>query len=393
MNKHVKTKDIMKKVVCYLVLIIVATFLAVFISPVSAYECDPGDTECENAKANMEAKRNEATLFSQKASSVSEMIEQLDTDIENLETSIASNEKKIKKLNIEIEETEEKLEETKKALAEILVNMHFSDDSEPIRILAGSKSISDYAEKAAREEVAKQEIVTMSEKVKKIKNDLDEQKREVEEALRVNENEKLAAAAKRESQKSLKETYEKNADDAAAIASYWKSEVRRMTWKPAAAGGTGIRSNDARNTYPYGGNCGPGYIYEGDNVQYPYGGLICQCTDYVSWKAYEKWGIWNTWGGDAWQYIYAGGNHVPNNGKTTYVDSTPAPNTIAIWPMTCGPWGCNYGHVQWVESVNPDGTINVTEYNVDWPEGGCYEKDFCARDRHPSAGASFLHFE
>lgn len=392
MNKNTKIKEQFKKTISYVVLVLVATVFTASISPASAYNCDPGDTACEEAKANMEAKRSEADLFSQKASSVSEIIKQLDEDIANLEDSIAKNEKKIKKLNIEIEETEEKLEETKEALAEILVNMHFNDDSEPIRILAGSRSISDYAEKAAREEVAKQEIATMSEKVKKMKEDLDNQKAEVEEALRINESEKLAAGAKKESQKALKATYEKNADDAAAIASYWESEVRRMTWKPAASG-TGIRSDDARNTYPYGGNCGPGYVYEGDNIQYPYGGLICQCTDYVSWKAYEKFGIWNNWGGDAWQYIYAGGRAVPSNGHTTYVDSTPAPNTIAIWPMTCDAFGCNYGHVQWVESVNPDGTINVTEYNVDWPAGGCYAKDFCARDYHPSAGASFLHFE
>ncbi len=123
MNKNTKIKDRIRKTVSYVVLILVSIVFTASISPVSAYSCDPGDTECEEAKANMEAKRNEANLFSQKASSVSEIIEQLDEDIANLETSIAKNEKKIKQLNVKIKETEEKLEETKEALAEILVNM------------------------------------------------------------------------------------------------------------------------------------------------------------------------------------------------------------------------------------------------------------------------------
>ena len=97
MKKQTKTKEKINKVIGYIVLVFVATIFTASISPVNAYNCDPGDTACEEAKANMEAKRNEATLFSQKASSVSEIIEQLNTDIENLETSIATNEKKIKK--------------------------------------------------------------------------------------------------------------------------------------------------------------------------------------------------------------------------------------------------------------------------------------------------------
>ena len=390
MNKQTKIKEKIKKTVGYLVLVLMTTIFIASISPVSAYVCRAGDTECENAKANMEQKQSEARNFLQKASSVSELIEQLNDEIEDLDKSIASNEAKIKKLNKEIKETEEKLKERQTALAELLINMHFSDDSEPIRILAGSKSISDYAEKAAREEVAKQEVALASEKVKETKLELDRQKAEVELALEASESEKIVVDSKRENQKTLLAAYEKNANDASIAATYWENQVRAMAWRPPENGGSGRRSYDARNTYPYGGNCGPDYVYEGENLFYPYGGLVCQCTDYASYKAYERWGIMNTWGGDAWAYIYASGYYVPNSGANTYVDQTPAANTIAIWPAT---WTSPYGHVQWVESVNANGTINVTEYNVDWPENGCYVKDFCARDGVSAYGASFLHFE
>lgn len=390
MKKQTKIQK-SQKILGYSGIFLVAfALLAVIIVPASAYTCKTGDTECEEAKANMEAKRSEAYLFSKKASSVSEIIESLNAEISSLDKSIADNEAKIAKLNKKIAETEEKLEDTQEALAEMFINIHFSDDSEPIRVLAGSKSISDYAERAAREEVAKQEIAMMSEKVKKMKEELNNQKAEVEEALRASENEKIVVASKRESQQALKASYEKNADDASAVAKYWENQVRAMAWTPPSTSGSGRRSYDLRNTYPYASSCWEGYVYEGDNVVFPYGGLICQCTDYVKWKAYEKFGVTEGWGGDAWQYIYESGNYVPYNGRYTYVDSTPSPNSIAIWPAT---WENPYGHVQWVESINSDGTINVTEYNVNWPEMGCYMKDFCARNGHGTAGASFLHFE
>lgn len=393
MKKQTQKDRKIKAILGYLGIFVLAFGFVGLVSPVGAYSCNVGDTECEEAKANMEQKQSEARSFLKKASSVSELIEQLNDEIEDLDKSIASNEAKIKVLNKKIKETEQKLKDRQTALAELLVNMHFSDDSEPIRILAGSKSISDYAEKAAREEVAKQEVAMASERVKETKKELDNQKAEVEVALEASESEKIVVASKRENQKTLLATYEKNADDAAAAASYWEQQVRAMAWKPTGSAGSGRRSYDARNTYPYGGICSEDYVYDENvpgSIIYPYGGLVCQCTDYASYKAYEKWGITNSWGGDAWAYIYAGGKYVPNSGAETYVNQTPAANTIAIWPAT---WTSPYGHVQWVESVNADGTINVTEYNVDWADNGCYVKDFCARDGVSAYGASFLHFE
>ena len=192
MRKQIK----IKKNVGYLLITLMAFGFVKSIVPASAYICKNGDTECEEAKANMEAKQNEANAFTRKATSVAEIIEQLNADIASINAAIAEIEAEIKVLNIEIKQTEKKLKETQTALAEMLVNIHFSDDSEPIRVLAGSRSISDYAEKAAREEVAKQEVAMMSEKIKAAKEKLDQKKSEVEAKLKENEQAKLALADK-----------------------------------------------------------------------------------------------------------------------------------------------------------------------------------------------------
>ena len=363
--------------------LVVGILLSLVALPTMAYNCKPGDTECEQAKANMQQSQEEAADYTKKATSVEEIIEQLDTEIAELNGVIASNEAKVKKLNIEIKATEKKLSEEKSALAELLVNMHFSSDAEPILVIAGSTSISDLAEKAAREEVAKQEIAAASEKVKAAKEQFDKEKEEVEAVLRENESNRERLATKQSDQRELKAVYENKADDAEAVAAYWEKQVQAMAWTPPSnTTGSGSRWAGTGNTYPYRDNCPQ------DNVQYSaYGGAVCQCTSYASYKAYEKWGITNTWGGNAYSYENGAGRRVPNNGATTYVDSSPAANTIAIWKSG------EYGHVAWVESVNADGSINISEYNVNWPSVGCYIGDYCSRSGVGSTGVRFLHFE
>ena len=389
-NKHYYNYN-WRGICCILILVFCVLGLGVVL-PTSAYNCKPGDTECETAKENMEHSKADAANFTEKANSLVGIIEQLQNEIKTLNEKILENEAKIEKLKKEIAETEAKLEEERSALAELLVNMHFSSDAEPILVLAGSTSISDLAEKAAREEIAKQEIVTASVKIKETKEELNYQKEQVEATLAANEQSRAALATKEESQKDLKKKYEESADEAAAVASYWEEQVKAMSWTPpVTSSGNGTRWTGAGNTYPYQNVCSYDFDYGlSGNWTFPYGGLICQCTDYASYKAYEKWGITNTWGGDAWAYIYGGGRLVPNNGATTYVDSVAAPNSIAIWPAA---YSGATGHVAWVESVNDDGTMNITEYNVNWPANGCYEKDFCSRSSVGTAGVNFLHFE
>ena len=154
-----------------------------------------------------------------------------------------------------------------------------------------------------------------------------------------------------------------------------------LAWKPAVTVGAGGKWAGRGNTYPYQNNC------PRDNNRYTaYNGNVCQCTSYASWKAYEKWGVTAKMGGHARSYVNAS-VPVPTTGITTYVDNVPAPYTIAVQT------GGTYGHVMWVESVNANGTINVTEYNVSWASIGCYAGDFCSRQGVGTANTWFIHFE
>lgn len=383
MAKSKNKNLILKRAFLYTFLITLMVLFSAFAVKTSAYNCKAGDTECENAKANMNQNRAEANEYTKKANSVGEAIAELNAEISALNAEIATNEAKVQELKVEIEKNEKKLADNQAALAEMLIDMHFDTDSEPITILAGSRSISDYAEKQAREDVAKQEIALASQKIKEIKEKLNTQKEEVEQALQMSQEKRNLVASKKADQQVLMAQYEKNADDAAVLANYWEEQLKRLAWTPPSnTSGNGARWWGMGNTYPYQNNC------PRDNVRYSaYGGAVCQCTSYASWKAYEKWGISNTWGGHASSYIYAKGYTVPSTGIKTYVDRNPAPYTIAVQ------LGGAYGHVMWVESVNENGSVNVTEYNVNWPSIGCNIGDFCSRKNVGSYNMWFVHFD
>ncbi len=93
----------------------------------------------------------------------------------------------------------------------------------------------------------------------------------------------------------------------------------------------------------------------------PWGYGCRQCVSYTAWKVLQKtgqmaryWGNAKDWPSSAARVGYA-------------VGSTPRPGSVGV--MTGGP----YGHVVWVESVNANGTINISQYNY-WlsgkPNGG-----------------------
>ena len=176
------------------IILIVLTIVAVVAVPFASAILDNVEVSgiskaCQNSEACREAvaKEEEANKNAASAASSADYyqmkVSELSVEIASREAEIVQTEVEIKELKEQIYETQLKLEEEQEALAELLVNKHFESDAEPIRILAGSTSISDLAEKAAREEVAKNQISSMAESIKDDKNKLEEDKAQVESLL------------------------------------------------------------------------------------------------------------------------------------------------------------------------------------------------------------------
>lgn len=86
-----------------------------------------------------------------------------------------------------------------------------------------------------------------------------------------------------------------------------------------------------------------------------------QCVSYAAWKFQAVYGLvfYNTrpGQGSAWNWPALARD------QGYHTSSSPRAQSVVSWGI-----GTNmpYGHVAWVESVNGDGTINVSEYNWGW---------------------------
>ena len=314
---------------------------------------------CRNSPECMEAVEKErkanqdAASASSSANMLQKKVQELNVEIAGRELEIAETQAQVDDLAKQIKETEAKLKDEQEALTELLVGLHFEGDAEPITILAGSSSISDLAEKQARSEVVKQQIGATAQKVKEAKIKLESDKAKVEELLEQQKSAKAELVAKRTEQQQLVEKYQNDAAAYAQVAEEAKAAQRAAEQAEQEAhperysGG----SYSGVNTYPWQGDCPQrqddyGTIWDG----YYIGGYVCECVSYAGWKAYEAFGKVIAWGN-----AYSWDDRARSYGYR--VDHAPEADSIGQVD------GGRYGHVFWVESVNADGSINVTEYN------------------------------
>ena len=342
-------------VVAFLTFSFVISCLPIGASAISK-ACQNSDA-CREAVAKEQEANKNAKEAAESANAYQAKVSELSAEIASKEAEIAVSIADVKELKYQILVTEAKLLEQQEALAELLVNMHFSSDAEPIIILAGSTSISDLAEKAAREEVVKEQISASANTVKETKEKLEADKAEVESLLEQQRLAKETLTNKRAEQQALVEKYENDAE-AYTEAAKAAQEAQRAAEKAEQEAHPELYRGSAYtgdNTYPWQADCPARQdayttYWEDAFGTHKIGGYVCECVSYAGWKAYEAYGIAPAWGN-----AYSWDDTARALGYT--VNKAPAAGTIGQVD------GYPYGHVFWVESVNSDGSINVTEYN------------------------------
>ena len=134
---------------------------------------------CKAAQEAENALRQKASEAVNEAQTVEGEIAKLNAEIDAIQANIDTSVAMVNDLKEQIKQTEERLDEQETGLASLLVQMHFDHDTDPISILASSKSLSDYAEKQARTENIKTQIAAGIETIKELKADLEGQKADV----------------------------------------------------------------------------------------------------------------------------------------------------------------------------------------------------------------------
>ena len=331
--------------------------------------------KCKEALAAEREASEKANNASKAANTLDGEIERLNQEIKLYEARIRANRAKADDLKIQIEENTRKLEIQKEALADMIIDMYLNGDTDELMVLASSNSLSDYAEKQTRLSSMRDQITLSTEMVQSLKEDLERQKKEVERAIADQEVQQKAIEETKRREEALVAEYKANAAayaaQSAAARKIKEAEIAEAIRKNNSTGAIG----NGVNTYPKRGNC------PRDNLSYSfYGGYVCQCVSYTGWKVYERynirisgWGNANVWHRTAQRLGYT-------------VDHVPEAGSVAITT------GGLYGHAMWVEKVNNNGTINLSEYNNSYSSASGKAGDFGYRTNVPTGGMWFIHF-
>lgn len=331
---------------------------------------------CREAADRASSSESRAREAAANAQTLEGEVNRLNAEISALEDEIAMNQAIANDLQAQIILNEAKLTLQQSALAKLLVDMHFEEEPDAILVLASSNSLGDLAERQTRQANAKTQVTASAEAIKTLKEELEAQKTSVDALIAAAETTRAEISNRRNQQEALIARYQNDSAayerDAAAARETMQREIAAEIAKYNSGGVVG----EGYNSYPWADRC------PRDNVGYiVVGGYVCQCTSYAGWKAQEYFGIYISSWGDAksWGYSAQRQGYVVND--------TPAPHTIAY--STSG----IYGHVMWVESINANGTINLTEYNNSASSKSRLPGDFGARYNVNPALYRYIHLD
>ncbi|HET6622739.1 MAG TPA: CHAP domain-containing protein [Candidatus Saccharimonadales bacterium] len=351
----------------------VAVLAVVLSVPLQTY-ADIYDRKIKALQNQINGYQSEASDLSAKADTLKNAVAKFNNQIAAIETKISLSEAKRAELVKQIDANKKKLDLNKQAFADTLGDMYVDGTPSPIEILASSSSITDYVDKQSYRDAMNKRLEQTIKEIDALQKKLAEQKKDVENTLRDQKSQQSQLAAKRsERNQLLAETQGKEASYQRLIKSS-RAKIADLRAQQIAA--------NARffGAAGHGPACGGGYPGKWCNIPKDYvvddwGMFNRECVSYTAFRVAASGRHMPYWGGSG------NANQWDDNARASGipVSGTPRAGDVAI--SNAG----YYGHAMYVESVNGDGTINISQYNVDFT--GTY-----STARIGTGGLVFIHF-
>ncbi len=308
------------------------------------------------------------------AGSYQATIDQLQSQINALESQISANEAQQAALQQQITDAQNKITEQKKLLGEVIKAMYVDGQMSTIEELATSKNLSDYVDQEENRTSVQNKIDDLIKQIAALQIQLQQQKQQLDELV-ANEKQQNDQLASTQSQQqgllNLNESQQADYNSQINANSGQIAELRREQIAANARFIGGAGSGPA---------CGGGYPAKWceipqDSVIDNWGMYNRECVSYTAFRVAASGRYMPNWGGvgNANQWVGdAQAAGIP-------VDHNPRAGDVAI--SLAGA----FGHAMYVESVNGNGTINISQYNA------ALDGRYSTNTISPS-GLYFLHF-
>jgi surface antigen len=324
-------------------------------------QADQYDDKINALKGQVNEFQTRAGELRQQAYTLQNELNRLAAEKATIQTQIDLSQATYEKLVIDIKDNEQKIADNKEGLGEIIADIQVDEDISPLEMIASSNNIAEYVDKQSYRSSISDNLQQTIDEIAKLKKENEQKKIDVERVLADQKTQREALAAKEaESQGVLAQT---RGEEAAyqQMSAAKNSEITKLQAQQAAelaararsygGGYSALPGDGSRGGYPSQWASAPMNAYV-DN----WGMYTRQCVSYTAFKVQQAYGNMPYWGGK-------GNAHEWDDNARAMgikVSSVPAAGTVAI--LNDG----SYGHAAWVESVNGDGTINISHYNVGW---------------------------
>ncbi len=333
-----------------------ALFLAVFMAlmPVASTRADSFDDQINALKQQVAGYQAQAGQLRAQVDDLQSQLNALDVQAQAIQAQISANELKKQQLNQQIQRTSDQIVQQKQGLAQTLKSMYVESNISPLEMVASSKNISDFIDKQEYRDKIRDSIQKGLQQIKDLQAELTKQRADVEHVLADQKAMQTQLSAQADQKNQLLAQTQGQEDAYKQLVSSQNSKIDDLRAQQRAA-----------NARLFGGQAGTGPACGGgypgaycnvpmDSVVDNWGMYNRECVSYTAWKVAST--------GRYIPYGLGNANMWPDGARAAgiSVDSSPRAGDVAIWDI--GP----YGHAMYVESVNNNGTITVSQYNADY---------------------------
>ncbi len=397
-NKNMKTK--LKTTTARSVAVLAAVLL--FAGSMSAYRivrADQYDEQIKQLNAANAQKQSEVNALNVEADNIEQVIAGLQAQIDGLQKQINENTAKSEALKAKIAEAEAELAKQRALLGQNIKAMYLEGDISTLEMLASSKDLSDFVDKQQYRSSVKDKIKDTLDKITALKLQLNAQKEEVERLLKEQTTLQGQVSAQKAEQNRLLGLNQSQRDSVNADIKSNKDKINELKRQQIIEnakffGGSSPKGVAGWGGYPWGNavclrsgypdaQC-PNYDWGYPNYSYPsstwdsngYG--YRNCTSWVGWKV----GVGQLGNAAQWPERAAARGYSYDYGRNARVGDAAVRRNDNISP------NAQYGHVMYVEAVNGDGSIVISQYNAAGDGGGSAVTLSASQAR----GLYYIHF-
>lgn len=335
--------------------VILGGFLILATSHINRVFADQFDEQIKQLNNENAVKQGSANQLGAQASSYQEQVNKLQLQISNMQAQITANQNRINTLQTQITQAEADLAKQKKLLGDDIRAMYVEDKISTLEMLASSKDLSEFVDKQQYRNSVQNKIKVTLDKINDLKHQLKDQKEALEVTVKDQQTVQGQLATQQGEQNKLLSLTVDQQNQLNNEIKDNNSKIGELRRQQAVANASLFAGGSVPRGIPGGGGYPGAWAFAPqDSIIDTWGMYNRECVSYTAWKVWNSGRYMPYWGGRG------NANQWDDNARAAGIptDGSPRVGDVAISNRGY------YGHAMYVEAVNGDGTITVSQYNA-----------------------------